>query len=421
MKALKIVIISHSDRRGGAAVVSMRLMKALCDAGADASMLVAEKLSSDPRVHTVNQTRLKAAFLAEHAENLVADGFLYKNVFKVSNARYGCGVARHPAVVQADVVICGWINQGLLSLRDAARIAKAKPLIWIMHDMWSMTGVCHHAGNCTRFRQNCGHCPLLWGGKMGHDMSRDTFRRKLRLYDSLGKSMAWVCVSGWLNKLAASATLLRGRNLHTIPNPFPDTEFTTRPTLDRKSAGLPADGPLVVMGAARLDDPVKDLDAAVEALNKAHVMMPELSAVFFGNIRDNSILERLEMPHVHTGPVSDPELIKNIYAHAAVVLSSSSYETLPGTLIEGLACGAMAVSFDRGGQPDIITPGFNGTMVPYRDTSALAQAIVDAARHPAPRLQLHDDIARRFGSTAVADKILKLCTDMYNRFKENNK
>lgn len=418
MKPLKIVIISHSDLRGGAAVVSMRLMKALCSAGADASMLVAEKLSSDPRVHTVNQLRLKAAFLAEHAENLVADGFKYNKVFKVSNARYGCGVPGHPAVKNADVVICGWINQGLMSLRDAAHIAARKPLIWIMHDMWAMTGVCHHAGSCTRFQQTCGHCPLLWNGKLTHDMSRETFRRKRRLYERFGKNMAWVSVSGWLHKLADSSTLLHGRNLHTIANPFPDTEFTTRPVLDRAGAGLPPQGPLVVMGAARLDDPVKDLDAAVEALNKAHKLMPELSAVFFGNLRDTSILERLEMSYVHTGPLSNPEIIKNIYAHAAVVLSSSSYETLPGTLIEGLASGAMAVSFDRGGQPDIITPGFNGSIVPYRDTTAMAEAIVEAVRRPTPRLQLHDDIARRFGSQAVARRILSLCTDMYKHFTD---
>lgn len=40
---MKITIVNHSDNRGGAAIVSLRLMEALRDAGHDAVMLVAHK------------------------------------------------------------------------------------------------------------------------------------------------------------------------------------------------------------------------------------------------------------------------------------------------------------------------------------------------------------------------------------------
>lgn len=40
---MKIVIINHSDSRGGASVVSMRLLEALVAAGEDVSMLVVHK------------------------------------------------------------------------------------------------------------------------------------------------------------------------------------------------------------------------------------------------------------------------------------------------------------------------------------------------------------------------------------------
>ena len=43
---MKLVIINKSDSRGGAAVVSFRLMKELRKKGVEASMLVAEKLTS---------------------------------------------------------------------------------------------------------------------------------------------------------------------------------------------------------------------------------------------------------------------------------------------------------------------------------------------------------------------------------------
>ena len=47
---MKVVILNTSDSNGGAAVVSFRLMRALCDAGADARMLVVDRRSGDERV-----------------------------------------------------------------------------------------------------------------------------------------------------------------------------------------------------------------------------------------------------------------------------------------------------------------------------------------------------------------------------------
>ena len=46
-------------------------------------------------------------------------------------------------------------------------IALGKPVIWTMHDMWCMTGICHHAGDCRGYLKKCGNCPLL--GKRGGD------------------------------------------------------------------------------------------------------------------------------------------------------------------------------------------------------------------------------------------------------------
>ena len=48
---MKIVLINHSDTRGGASVVSMRLLEALRALGADASMLVVRKAGDRPYVH----------------------------------------------------------------------------------------------------------------------------------------------------------------------------------------------------------------------------------------------------------------------------------------------------------------------------------------------------------------------------------
>ena len=67
---MKVVIINKSDSVGGAAVVSLRLMKALRSARVDAWLLVVDSNdTSDGHVCSYSSTIAdKAAFLAERAD-----------------------------------------------------------------------------------------------------------------------------------------------------------------------------------------------------------------------------------------------------------------------------------------------------------------------------------------------------------------
>lgn len=154
---MKIAIINHSDSRGGASVVSMRLMKALAAEGADVSMIVTHKAGNDPDVHVAARPlRQKIPFLLEHARIFAANGFTRRDLFAVSIASDGLPISKMPQVRRADVVMLNWVNQGMLDFDEIARIiAMGKTVIWTMHDMWNLTGICHHAGTCTRYRLIC--------------------------------------------------------------------------------------------------------------------------------------------------------------------------------------------------------------------------------------------------------------------------
>lgn len=404
---MKITLINHSDTRGGASVVSYRLMEAMCRLGADARMVVMHKGTADARVACAGDSlRARASFLAEHAENMVRDGFERANIFKISTARYGMPLHSHPWVREADAICLNWVNQGMLSLNEIKRICNlGKPVAWTMHDMWNMTGVCHHAGECHRYTGTCGNCPLLWNGRHATDLSTSVQRRKASLYSSTG--IRFVAVSNWLARKARESSLMRDADLTVISNAFPVDDFPCRPTLSRATLGLPDDGPLVVMGAARLDDPIKNFPLAIDTLN---ALPPALGvkAVFFGEIRDRALLSRLHVPYVHLGTVSDKERLAQIYAHAAIVLSTSRYETLPGTLVEGISAGAMAVTTGNGGQSDIVTEGVTGFIAPEEDAHTLAVLLTRAIHNPAPRQGLHAAMAAKFSAGAVARRYLEL-------------
>lgn len=399
---MKICIINHSDVRGGASVVARRLMHALRALGHDAYMLVARKESDDEFVFAAaSPYRVKIPFLAEHLRLFAACGFSKKDIFKVSIATDGLPLSRHPLVRQADAVILNWVNQGMLSLGEIGRIAAAKKTVWTMHDMWNMTAVCHHAGKCTQFASepSCGACPMLSLKSVG----KRAASRKNSLYGRV--PLRFVAVSTWLAQKAAESALMRNIGVEVIPNAFPVDEFYMEPKRGRAVWALPEDKKIIVMGAARLDDPVKGLDYAVEALNK--LGRKSVVAVFYGALKNPDALSGLKVPHVYLGTLSQAD-IRELFACADVVMSSSLYESLPGTLVEGMAAGCTPVAFDSGGQCDIITDKSVGYLVPPYDTDAFAAALAAALDSPVDAAVLCRHVREKFSADAVAERYLKL-------------
>ncbi|MGN0219613.1 MAG: glycosyltransferase [Muribaculaceae bacterium] len=409
---MKVTLVNHSDTLGGASVVTYRLMEALCRAGVDARMLVVRRATDDSRVALAgNALTRKAAFIAEHLRIVAGNGFSRRNLFKISIASAGLPLHRHPWIKDADVVALNWVNQGMLSLRGIRRIAAmGKPVVWTMHDMWCMTGVCHHAGDCEGFLRDCGNCPLIKDGKDARDMSRSTFRRKERLYDRV--SLHFVAVSRWLASRAKDSALLRDEDVCVIPNAFPVAEFPLTPSLSRAELGLPEGKRLIVMGAARLDDPIKGLPVAVEALNILADKGCDAVAVFYGAMRDPAALDGLRLPHISLGTISDRRRLASLYAHADAVISTSQYETLPGTLIEGMAAGCVPVTFGRGGQADIVDHLDTGYIARYGDPVDFASGIEFALGcADEDRDRRSATVADRFSDDAVASEYI----DLFNR------
>lgn len=405
---MKIVIINHSDVRGGASVVSYRLMKALQSEGADVKMLVTHKATGDPAVVVAaSPLRARLPFLEEHLKIFLANGLDRATLFKISTGSDGLPLDRHPLVREADVVMLNWVNQGMLSLKSIRRMAKmGKRIIWTMHDMWNLTGVCHHAGCCRHYLRQCGKCPLICTGHRANDLSHRVWLKKNRLYS--GSNIQFVAVSNWLAALAAKSELMRDCDVCVIPNAFPIEDFCRESEYSRSELGLPSGIPLVVMGAARLDDPVKNLPRAIEALNILHHKGLKAHAVFFGAIRRPQLLDSLELPYTFSGTISDPGRLQALMHHAAAVLSSSDYETLPGTLIEGQAAGAVPVSFRDGGQSDIIDHLSTGYIARSGDCTDLAAGLEWALTQPHDPALLFDSVRRRFSARAVARRYLQL-------------
>ena len=410
---MKIVMLNTSDRQGGAAVAASRLKEALCREGIEVKMIVRDKTSDDPGVVSINNGWFRRQvnrfrFLWERWVIWTHNGFSREKLFQVSVADTGTNVSKMPEVRRADIIHLHWINQGFLSLKDLEKLmALGKPIVWTMHDMWPVTGICHHAWDCTRYRTECGKCPFL-GAKYPKDLSRKVFRKKKTLSPGL---LAFVPVSRWLGEKCQESAIGKGVPSVVIPNAIDTERFSPDDKSEaRKKFGIPADKKMLVLGAARIDDPVKGFPLLKEALESIPESRRKNMVLFlFGRIKDPAILSGgFPVEIRYWGPVGGPDTLAAIYRAADITVSSSHYETFGQTISEAMACGCPAVSFGNSGQQDIIDHLENGWLAQYPDPQDLARGIEWVLDHPDP-----EELARRAREKIVALFSIEKVTGQY--------
>lgn len=411
---MKVCLISHSDIRGGASIAALRLLDALNHAGVDAKMIVKSAEDTPRRDITAigGSPKDKLCFLSERTHIFISNGFDREQLFKVSTGECGLSIHNHPWIKDADIVVLNWFNQGMMSLDEISKIKK--PLVWVMHDMWPLTGICHHSFGCKRYEDKCGCCHFL-GKKSGpHDLSYKVLQKKLKLYDKV--SIHFVAVSRWLGDMARNSTLLRKQNVTVIGNTFPANQYSVIPQKTREELGLPLESILIALCAARIDDAVKDFPLAIETLNIASERSRDkLAIVLCGEIRDRSVLNNLQMPYCELGVINDAEKLKDIYSHCSVLLSTAKYETFGLTLIEGLASGAIPVASGDDGREDIVDHKINGYLARPNDAEDLAEGIIWALKSNLSREFLRKSAVDKFSEQHIAAQYIELFNKILNK------
>ncbi|MDD2327753.1 MAG: glycosyltransferase family 4 protein [bacterium] len=370
---MRILLISTSDIRGGAAIAAYRLMNSLNANGMKSSMMVREKLSDNDNVIQVggNMTN-RWNFVAERARIYAHNRFSRKNLFDISIADRGLSVTDHPLFAEADVIHLHWINQGMLSLHEIDRIlATRKKVVWTMHDMWPFTGICHHAAGCNRYESGCGNCPYLIAPTQ-QDLSRRRFLVKHNTYAR--GSITFVACSSWLRKLAEKSPLTRGHRLLSIPNPIDTTCYKpTNKKEARDRLGVPQGKKLLLFAAAKASDPRKGTGYLVEASHFLAAQYEDIHILIAGS-RGEEMQQHLGLPSTCMGHLK-PDDMPTLYNAADLYVIPSLQENLPNTIMEAMACGTPCVGFDTGGIPEMIDHRENGYVARHKDAEDLASGI----------------------------------------------
>ena len=364
----RVLHLSHCADKGGAARAAYRLHRALLTAGADSTMWVQTKDVEDPTVRPL-RTDLLTTLLAQPArierklERLAIPG---ETPF--SSDRAIMSALQVSGIEDFDVVHLHFLAHAFDLPAVFGRLRPSQRIVWTMHDANSFTGGCHIFGDCDRYVEECGKCPLL-GSSVEADLSRKIHRRKQRLYS--GFRIAFIGPSTWISRCCADSSLGRNHEHWVIKHAIDTRTFHPGDRADALTRLQLPKGKLVVSWlAGSVNDRNKGLDLLLGALGKIDPSSVHLLWAGAGDLR-------LTVPFSHTrlGPISNLPDLLDFYRASDLFAMTSRSETFGMAAVEAASCGTPVIGFSVSGIPEAIGETGLGSLVEPFDTDALAATI----------------------------------------------
>ena len=238
------------------------------------------------------------------------------------------------------------------------------PVVWTLHDCWSMTGHCAQFENynCEKWKTQCHDCQYHtdWYPKSIIDRSSRNFELKKQCFTSV-KNMTIVAVSHWLEGIVKQSFLSK-YPIKVINNGVDLTSF--RPSA---VSGDLSSQKFIILGVASSWDDDKGIKEFVKLSQN-----PDYKVVMVGV--NEKLSKQLPDTIVKVANTNSQEELAKYYSMADVFVNPTYKDSFPTTNLEALACGTPVITYKTGGSPESVTPE-TGIVVEKGDFEQLCEAI----------------------------------------------
>ena len=369
---MHITVISDFEAQsGGAAICATRLVNSLLACGQQVTRIVSYP---DGKKHRWNTAALAPSFLAWSALSR-----LPRNIAELFSGweherRLG-GLLKS---IKPDVInvhnFHGALNNGWKL--DLLQICQEyAPVVWTLHDMWSITGRCAFSYDCEKFISGCDDsCPTPQEyPALQPDKIRGAWQQRSAFFNN-SQRLSAVTPSTWLAN-AANKGFWSGRRIEVIPYGLPlDVYSPVDKSIARQALGLDLQSPVLLFAGVSLEERRKGMQVAVEAIRK--VNHRPLSIITFG--ADPPRIDLSGVVIHHLGYIDHERTKALVYNSADIFIHPSLADNLPNTIIEAIACGTPVMAFAVGGVPELVKPGKTGWLVSETSADCLAHSIDSA-------------------------------------------
>ncbi|MGI3103956.1 glycosyltransferase [Vibrio alginolyticus] len=376
---MRVDFISFSDLKGGAAIATYKLFKAL-NKQVDARLLVAHKKSTNSSEIILGPNGKDSFF--HFIIRLFS--YFFSKIYETGNsAKHSLNLGSSPNVlrdidINADVIHLHWFCNDTLSINKVFWLIKsAEKVVITLHDDWFFCGAEHYSLESKRYIE--GYTRDNFFGK-GVDLDRWVFLRKKKLIaNTIDSTPVFTAPSKWMVERAKSSYLLKNSAVAYLPNIIDCQVFKK---LDKsqltRNFNIPANKVVIAFGAVGGGgNHLKGYDLLIEALKVLHENVIEIDnihlLVFGGKASVEETLCGYQV--THTGYLSSYHDLSQVYNLADFVVVPSRIESFGQVAAESLACETPVVCFDNSAVAEIVEHGISGFHAKAFDTKDLAHKI----------------------------------------------
>lgn len=230
-----------------------------------------------------------------------------------------------------------------------------KKIVWTIHDMWPLTGGCHHAESCTNFKSNCIECPQV--RRIFHSKVKKLYLEKYEIFNKT-KLLHLVFPSKWLKELFASV-IPANIKTHVIHNSVDESVFfkNSDDTISFKPKEFNLD---FVFGitATNLKDKNKNIFNVIDLIQKWAEMENKRIHILVAG-RNSHTIFNVQANITFLGTLNKEEM-RSFYNSIDFLINNSSNENFPMSILESIACETPVISKAVGGVKEIIFNDVNG-------------------------------------------------------------
>ena len=370
---MRVLYVSATDVKGGRFNGYSLVEAQDAIAGLSAEMAVWRKESDRDDVHELRRgaVRWGHAVTWRVSQPLGLDGLLGLG---------GAALLRLPSFSAADLIHLQVTHNGpFFSVAWLMRLARLKPVVWTIHDMWPMTGTCRHSAECDKWLDGCrGRCPRPIGRSPLDNYSPALLWQAKRLVYSRS-SCRLVVASEWTRSRVERSPLLRRFPLTQIPFGVDLDVFSpAHREAARQELGLAADDfAIAFRGVADDRDNVKGMAWLRRALRSLGADLPITLLI----VDDGSAFVDLQGSfRVRTMGWLGERALSRALAAADVFIVPSEQESFCLMAVEAMAAGTPVVAFEGTAAAEIIYPPEGGLTVPAGDAAGIAAAVESLVR-----------------------------------------
>lgn len=379
---MKILLIhEHGKAHGPGAVVAMyQLHRNLIALGHKSTIACRRKQLDEDEIVLLPES--------EKLESLL-NKFTWRMGFNDIHCVSSFKIADFPPFLEADVVnIHGW-HSNYFSYLAVPKLARIKPLVSTLHDMWPLTGHCAQSFDCQRWKTGCGKCPYPEAyPAVQHDLTAIEWKLKRRVYRKVDGSMSVVAPSKWMCDMARES-MLGHLPIHQVPNGIDESIYYPRDkAAARAEFGIQKDRPVIMFIAASLANRMKGSDLFIEAMRVMKESVRRDAILLLVGDQADVIAQTVNMEYVAPGYISDENLKAMAYSAADICVMPSRAETQGIVLMESMACGTPVASFNSGGMGEVVEKGPGGLLAEHENAQQLAENIARMIEDPALRKSL---------------------------------